>query len=405
MFLYLDTARIGRMCPEAHAANDAFARFAGEEGCSPYFEHFLRFGFSSLPPSLSRQYVELSFWAGVAAFKRDLKTALSVDRSRQVLIANRSAQFVRLAARLLCLRSKTILVTDMEWPAYMAALDEECQRTGRSLVAVPIRQAVFRERITKDELISRIAEHYRQYGCSGLFFSAVTYQGLRLPIPEIIESIGPANRPRFIVVDGAQALNHVPLRGVAESCDLLLTGCHKWLRAYQPLGLAFCCRQKSGEFIQAVCHEMVLRGELDDPLLTFAAQLEGEMLEWFSETVNLVPMFTAAAAVRAMLRSDRAKQTELDAQIHNAEKIAERSSSTGWHPLRATPAMHSGILLMEASDRQTRFAPADRLRERFHTSGVALTAYDGGLVRASLPDRPLALAELDSLQSALARCA
>lgn len=169
MFLYLDTARIGRMCPEAHAANDAFARLAGEEGCSLYFEHFLRFGFASLPPSLSRQYRDLSFWAGVTAFKRDLKTLLSIDRSRQVLIANRSAQLVRLAARLLCRRCRNILITDMEWPAYVAALEEECHRTGRTLTIAPIQQAVFRELITKDELVSHIVAHYRQHGCNGLF--------------------------------------------------------------------------------------------------------------------------------------------------------------------------------------------------------------------------------------------
>jgi hypothetical protein len=36
--LYLDTARLGRMCPEAQAADRDFARFAGDEGCSLYFE-------------------------------------------------------------------------------------------------------------------------------------------------------------------------------------------------------------------------------------------------------------------------------------------------------------------------------------------------------------------------------
>jgi len=139
--------------------------------------------------------------------------------------------------------------------------------------------------------------------------------------------------------------------------------------------------------------------------LSFAAQLEGETLERFSETVNLAPMFTAAAAVRAMLRSDRAKQAELDAQIDNVEKVVERSTTTGWHPFLAMPAMHTGILLMEANDRQTRVAPTDRLRERFRTSGIALTTYGGGLVRASLPDRPLSSAGLDTFQSALIRCA
>jgi len=45
------------------------------------------------------------------------------------------------------------------------------------------------------------------------------------------------------------------------------------------------------------------------------------------------------------------------------------------------------------------------IRERFLAFGVALTVYDGGTVRASLPDRAFAGAELDLLQTALCRCA
>jgi len=402
--LYLDTARLGRMCPEAQAADHDFARLASEEGCSLYFEQFLRWGYSSLPPSLGRRYPALSFWAGVSAFKRDLKTVLAIDRRRQVLVANRSAQLVRLAARALCRRCENILVTDMEWPAYMAILEAECQRAGRTLTAMPIWQAVFRHRITQDELVSHLSAHYRNENCDGLFLSAVTYQGVRMPVRETIDALGPANRPRFTVVDGAQAVNHVPLRVTAESCDLLLTGCHKWLRAYHPLGLAICCQARSERDIITICREMSLRGELDDPLLNFATQLEGVNLERFSETVNLAPMFTAAAAVRAMMQSDRTKYVELATQIDNAEQIAQRSSATGWRPIRPANPMNTGILLLEATDRQNRVAPIDRLRERFLAGGIALTAYAGGFIRASLPDRPLNPTELNIVHSALARC-
>lgn len=403
--LYLDTARLGRMCPEAQAADHDFARLASEEGCSLYFEHFLRWGYSSLPPSLSRRYPALSFWAGVTAFKRDLKTVLAIDRRRQVFVANRSAQLVRLAARALCRRCENVLVTDMEWPAYMAILEAECQRAGRTLTAVPIWQAVFRDRIGQDELVGRLATHYRQEDCDGLFLSAVTYQGVRIPISETIDAIAPAYRPRFTVVDGAQAFNHVPLRATAESCDLLLTGCHKWLRAYHPLGLAICCRARSERDIITICREMFHRGEIGDPLLSFTTQLEGENLERFSETVNLAPMFTAAAAVRAMMRSDRTKQAELSAQIDNAEQVAQRSIATGWHPIRPANPMNTGILLLEATDRQNRVAPIDRLRERFLAGGIALTAYAGGIVRASLPDRPMSHCDHVVFRSALSRCA
>ena len=402
--LYLDTARLGRMCPEAQAADHDFARLASEEGCSLYFEHFLRWGYSSLPPSLSRRYPALSFWAGVTAFKRDLKTVLAIDRRRQVFVANRSAQLVRLAARALCRRCERILVTDMEWPAYMAALKAECQQTGRTLTTVPVWQAIFRDQITQDELVSRLSAHYRQEDCDGLFLSAVTYQGVRMPIQEIADSLGPANRPRFTVVDGAQAFNHVPLRATAESCDLLLTGCHKWLRAYHPLGLAICCRARSERDIITICREMFHRGELDDPLLSFTTQLEGENLERFSETVNLAPMFTAAASVRAMMRSDRTKYAELSAQIDNAEQVAQRSSATGWRPIRPANPMTTGILLLEATDRQNRVAPIDRLREHFLAGGIALTAYDGGVIRISLPDRLMSPGAHIIVRKALSHC-
>jgi len=102
--LYLDTARLGRMCPEAQAADRDFARLAGEEGCSLYFEQFLRWGYTALAPARARRYPALEFWAGVSPFKQDLRTVLGLPAERPVLIANRSAQLVRLAARLLCLR-------------------------------------------------------------------------------------------------------------------------------------------------------------------------------------------------------------------------------------------------------------------------------------------------------------
>ena len=44
-------------------------------------------------------------------------------------------------------------------------------------------------------------------------------------------------------------------------------------------------------------------------------------------------------------------------------------------------------------------------RERFLKTGVALSAYDGGIVRTSLPNLPLASQDMDLLRSALCRCA
>ena len=392
------------MCPEAQAADHDFARLAGEEGCSLYFEQFLRCGFTALPPSLARQYPGLSFWAGVTAFKNDLKTAICLPRQRRVLVANRSAQLVRLAAKLLCQRCENILVTDMEWPAYIRALATECQRTGRLLTTVPMREAVLRDKICQDEAIDRLLDHYRRHNCDGLFLSAVTYQGVQLPVRQFVQSLQPREKPRFVVVDGAQALNHVPLGLADEYCDLLLAGCHKWLRAYQPLGLAFCCRRSSEKLVATTLSEMQARGEIDDPLLAFTNQLEAQSTESYSETVNLVPMFTAAAAVRRMLYSAKAKREELATQMANADRVADQAAATGWQPLRPTLLMQSGVLLLESRNQDTRQVPTDIIRQHFLTAGIAITVYDGGLLRASLPDWPMTSSDLPRLQSSLSQC-
>jgi hypothetical protein len=403
--LYLDTARLGRMCPEAQAADRDFARLGGEEGCSLYFERFLRWGYTALPRSLRRSCPSLAFWAGVPAFKNDLNSAAALPRGRPLLVANRSAQLVRLAARLLCLRCENVLVTDMEWPAYLQILFGECRRRGCLVTVAPLRQSVFRDAISQEELIARLAACYRRQNCDGLLLSAVTCQGLRLPIQGLVEALGDRDKPRLVVVDGAQALNHIPL-GLANAwCDLFLAGCHKWLGAYYPLGLLFCCRPAVEDSLAGLCREMLCGGELDDPLLSFTTQLENDAPEPYSETVNLGPMFTAAAAVRRVLGSGRSRPEELSCQMANAERVADRAARSGWRPLRTSIPTRTGILLLEAESGDTRLAPVERLRERFLTSGVAVSAYDGGIVRTSLPKLPLAPQDMNLFHSALCRCA
>ena len=148
------------------------------------------------------------------------------------------------------------------------------------------------------------------------------------------------------------------------------------------------------------------RGELDDPLLAFTHQLETEDTDSYSETVNLAPLFTAAAAVRRMLGfAARRNARELLAQMANVDRLADAVPEIGWHPSRPDAPMQSGILLLRANHPDTRAALPDVIRERFRASGIALTVYEGGTIRASLPDREFAGKELDLLQTALRRCA
>ena len=253
----------------------------------------------SLPRNLRGRYPGLAFWSGITAFKRDLRTTVVLPPDRQVLVAGRSAQLVRLAAKALSLRCENILITDMEWPVYVEAVAAECRLRRKKLTCLPIQERLFGGELGGDQLGHEIGRYYRSEGCDGLFLSAVTYRGVRLPIREVVDALDSSNRPRLVVVDAAQAINHIPLGRDAASYDLILAGCHKWLRAYHPLGLAFCGRAQSERFIVKLSRTMLSDRELDDPLLRFAAELESGDGNRFSETVGLAPLFTAAAAVRS----------------------------------------------------------------------------------------------------------
>jgi selenocysteine lyase/cysteine desulfurase len=403
--IYLDTARLGQMCRKAQAADHDFARLAGEEGCSLYFEQFLRLGYDYLPRSSRRRFTGLSDWSGVAALKARLKRLLEISQERQVFLANRSAQLVRLAARLLCHKCENILVTDMFWPAYRDILAAECRRTSTSLTTVPVRQTILRDRISRQELIDFLASQYYSEHCDGLFLSEVTFEGIRIPVRHVVQTINARRPPRFVVVDAAQALNHVPLRLDREYCDFLVAGSHKWLRAYQPMGFGFCCRQHSEALVVDTSRRMIAERQLDDPLLRFTQELEAAAVEPFSETVNVGPLFTATAAAGRALNTSLYKRSQFTAQRRNADRLALGAYHAGWRLVRPKSEFRTGILLLEARSRSTREAPIDQLRIAFRQAGVALTAYDGGLIRTSFLSQPLKATHLDRIRSALHRCA
>jgi hypothetical protein len=65
------------------------------------------------------------------------------------------------------------------------------------------------------------------------------------------------------------------------------------------------------------------------------------------------------------------------------------------------PALRSGILLLEAEREATRRKPPQEIRAAFSGHGVALTTYEGGRIRLSMPDRPWGPGEADHLLTAL----
>jgi len=398
--LYLDTARLGRMCPEAQRADRDFARLAGDEGGSLYYDQFLRAGFFSLAPSQRRRYPGLADWSGVGALKGRIKKALGLDVRRPLLLANRSAVLVRLACRALCMRCENVLVSDMLWPAYRAVLDDECRRRGRTITTVPLERAILRDRIGRAELIDRVLDAYSREDCDGLFLSAVTCRGVRMPVPELVAAVSRTRAPGFVAVDAAQAVNHTLLGPLRGHCDFLIAGCHKWLRAYHPMGLGYCGRAATDGVLADARREVTEQGQLDDPLLRFTWQLENDCCDRFSETVNLAPLFTASAAIARLWHARRGRTEQFTRQLDNTDRVAALTDATAWQPLRPDASLRSGILLLQAKSEEARTAPPDVLRERFRRKGIAVSIYEGGIVRQSLLSPPLHTRQLVQLRSA-----
>ena len=397
--LYLDTARFGQTGVRAQEALRDFVRLSGEEGGSQHLVDFVRFGAGGF----GDRYPGLAAWRGVSEFKRSLRSVAGFAPETDVLVAARSSQLMRLAARALFRRCGRVLHTDLEWPGYLAILRAEGDRVRREAVCVPVRDAVLTGGLTRDGLVRKLADSFRATDCEGLFLSDVSFEGVRLPVAELLGELRFSRKLRFVALDGAQALGHVRLRVRDVPCDLYLAGCHKWLSAGQPLGLGFFPRASSRGILRAALAEMIAHGEVDDPLLLFTRELEVGGGEAYGETADLTSLFSAAAAVDAA-RSVLDLGDASARRLANAEIASAAALGTGWRALPVDPPLRTGIVLLEAEGGRLKATSAGETRDEFQRQGVALTAYAGGRVRLSTPHSSWRCGDIDKLRSALRRC-
>jgi hypothetical protein len=397
--LYLDTARLGRMSPSAQRAERALVSLAAEEGNSAYFERFVRHGLGACPLAAESRYSGLGHWAGVGELKHSLRRLVGHHATLPVFVAHRSAQLMKLAARVLFHTCRNVLVTDLGWPGYHDMLAREAGRTNRSVTTVELRTEVLSGQLGEAGLIDRVCAAFGRGRCDGLFLPAVSNWGVRLPVEPIVRRLEAVHRVWFVVVDGAQEFCHTPGRLETEYCDLYLTGCHKWLGGHHPMGLGFCVRPRSRGTIDTIATHMTDAGDLDDPLLRFSAQLEAGT-RGAIETLDLMPLFTTRAAVE-----DACPPGAVSARAANAATVSAFAPGTGWSPVLPDLPLRSGILLLAAERAAVRSVPPDVLRTTLRDAGVAATAYEGGLVRLSMPALGLTPAELERLEAALRQAA
>jgi len=388
------------MSPSAQQTHHEFVRLAAEEPSSLYFEGFLRSGYSAWPDGYQRRFPGLSLWPGIAGLKRRLNRLVGRPDSSHVLIASRSAQLMTLAARILSKTCRSIFTTDFSWPAYQNILQHEARRIGNHVHVAQCRRPVLRERMRPDELVTSIVQEYVDRNCDGLFLPAVDNLGIRLPIREIVVALRRQARLRFVAVDAAQALAHVPLDEYVSVADLTIAGAHKWLSGYFPLGVAFFGQPGTQEIINHAATGMVQTGELDDGLLRFCGQLTDANLDGYSETVNLGPLFSCYGAAADALATVGPASNATTIQSANAERIRDICQVGIWRPLMPETGFRTGILLLESCNVLTHLATGEAVRWFFQDRGALVTGYDGGIARLSMPKcrfSSLALRTLEKL--------
>lgn len=399
--LYLDTARLGLMSPSAQQIHIDFVRFAAEEAGSLYCDEFLRQGTRDWPSRLQDTYPALALWRGIGNLKQDLRQLAGASADSNVLLASRSAQLMKLAAEILFRRCHNVLVTDLTWPSYRRILGRRCQQARLRLTKLSLRDLALHEHVTRQELIDVTVNYYRRHECDGLFLPAVDNLGIRLPVRQIVRAIEKRSEVRFVAVDAAQAFCHVPLEMGEDYADLVIAGSHKWLGAYHPLGIGFHVRRRSSNYISETCRQMLASGELDDPLLRFANELETRRGNAWGETVGVAPLLGCQSAAHDALSRKQALPVTHRQLLHNANALLACLDRSGWAPLLPETGLRSGITLIQSRHPAVRDSCPDAIRRRFHEARVAVTAYRRGMVRLSMPTRAWADSELDLLGRAL----
>ena len=253
---------------------------------------------------------------------------------------------------------------------------------------------MFSGRLTETELIDFVCDRFAEAKCDGLYLTSVNNLGVRFPVERVVRRLESAHSVRIVVVDGAQAFCHIPDSLQSETCDLYLAGAHKWLRGYNPLGMAFYGRRQSRGRVRTALAHGVRSGEIDDPLLRFTARLESGTDEHLSETVNLTPLFSTNGALADAGDLAGAWRT----RMRNLEVAAATLLGVGWESLLADREFRSGILLVRAE--RPKIQTADSLRAALREAGIAATTYPGGLVRLSMPPDAWQPGELDHLRRA-----
>lgn len=368
-----------------------------------YSEGFLRDGSSAWPKVLLDEYPAFQSWEGVESFQGKLAEHFGIASAQDVFLANRSAQLVRMAARLMFRTCRNVLTSDLNWPHWQAIITDEAARSGQRVTLAFARDSVFNVRLTATELNNRLETAFFANDCDGLFLPAVNNLGVRLPLSRLLSNLQSSGKLRFSMIDAAQSFCHLPQPSPATLADVTIAGCHKWLCGSLPLGFAVCGRPLVAEQLRAILKTSATGlNDLGDPLLRFSQQLCSRSTDKYSETVNIAPMFSANAAIRESRTGLPALREQASSQRTNMDLIQQAAEGTSWTIVAVDTSLQSGIVLMRSTSPAICGVGCDEVRTQFRSHRVALSTYPKGLVRISIPTKKINDESFQTLATAFA---
>ena len=392
--LYLDTARLGRMCRGARSAEQDFCWLVSQLGSSLYLERFLSHGYPSLPSRLRRHVPGLRCWHGLQQLGDSLGEFVRQSPELPNYYFGQTSEMMRFAAESLFPHARCVLTTDLCWPPYLEVLRQTANELDRQLFVLPVKQKVTSDLVTSSDLVDYVAKAYHSKHCDGLFLTDISYLGITIPAERLMAQL----KPKFAVIDGAQALHQRSVDLSKLPCDLYLAGTQKWFGAYHPLRIAFIGRSDNLSTLIAGCRSY-LSSQNADSLFRFYEEAKSSDFPPFGTTVNVSPLICAAGALKQAQRQIQVYQ-KWDVLRANAESFTEWVGDSFWRPMKLHSSLRSGIVRLLPSDRPSQHV-GSRLRQTLARNGVVATAYDDGVLRFSMPRSYLWLSQLSEVMRAL----
>lgn len=400
MLFYLDTARMGQACPAAMQVQFEYALLAADDP-SLYSLRFLREGVADWPLDVQHEFPALCRWRGTDELKQRFAMACGVPHSNRIFLANQAARLVRIAARVMFRQSTHVLTTDLNWPTWQSIVAEEAQRHGRQVSRAMIAEPILKWNWSAEDIIQHVVRQFREQRCDALFLPAVSNLGINLPVEELIRRLKQEAELRFVLLDAAQAFGQLPVTRLTDCCDVVITGCHKWLGAHLPMGVAIAGNALAAEQMRCVITGPHYSSSCTDPLLQLTEELQANRINRYSETVNILPMLSANAALQDSQGWQAALTPDFDQRQLNAEQVAECLADTAWRPIRLDESVRSGILLARSEEGSPVVVEPEKMQANFRKQGVALTAYPDGLLRLSMPSQKFESNQIQRLTTAL----